>query len=62
MLPVFNDLKFLPSVLDKKSFRKFCECLDSNSFVFKVFLRIWFHWVLVVAHRVFSCSMWELVP
>ena len=31
-------------------------------FFFSQYLFIWLCWVLVVAHRSFSCGMWDLVP
>ena len=31
-------------------------------FFFNIYLFIWPHWVLVLAHGVFSCGTWDLVP
>ena len=31
-------------------------------FFFNMILFIWLCWVLVMAHRIFSCGMWDLVP
>ena len=31
-------------------------------FFLNIYLFIWLHWVLVVARRIFSCSMGDLVP
>ena len=31
-------------------------------FFFNIYLFIWQYWVLVVACRIFSCSMWALLP
>ena len=31
-------------------------------FNFNIYLFIWLHWVLIVAHGIFSCGMWDLVP
>ena len=32
------------------------------TFPFKMYLLIWLHRVLVVAHKIFSCYIWDLVP
>ena len=41
-------------------------CLQEKLVSYSVFFDwgffIWLHWVLVVALRIFSCSMWDLAP
>ena len=32
------------------------------TFPFKMHLLIWLHQVLAVAHKIFSCYIWDLVP
>ena len=40
---------------------KFSMVTDEQPSTFE-YLFNWLHWVLVVAGRVFSCSMWDPVP
>ena len=35
---------------------------DTGFFIFNFYLFIWLHWVFVATCRIFSCSMWVLVP
>ena len=37
-------------------------CISLASADILMYLFIWLHWVLAAACRIFSCSMWDLVP
>ena len=41
-------------------FKRFCFFL--NLFIIYFIYLFWLHRVLVVARRIFSCGMWDLVP
>ena len=44
-----------------KSFHNFCR-ISYKTCIVMYFYFIWLPWVLDVACRIFSCSMWDLVP